>query len=162
MGQVFTFCAVYFSTVPRASGPVFMFCALGLVFDGIEGIGSHFHVLLSCTHFRRYRGRRVTIPCFALLYSFSTVPRVSCHVFIFFAPGLIFGGTGASGHISKFCAFVLVFDGTEGVRSLFPVLCSGTHFGRNRGRRVPFTCVFPDSFSVVPRASGPIYMFCAT
>jgi hypothetical protein len=48
-----------FSTVPDASCPVFLFCAPGLVFSGIEGVGSRFHVLRSRTHFQRYRGRRV-------------------------------------------------------------------------------------------------------
>jgi hypothetical protein len=48
-----------FSTVPRAVGPVFMFCAPGLVLGGNEGVGSRFHVLRSRTHFRRYRGRWV-------------------------------------------------------------------------------------------------------
>jgi hypothetical protein len=45
-------------------GPVFMFCAPRLVFDGTEGIGSRFHVL-------RSRGLD----------------------FMFCDPGLVFGGT---------------------------------------------------------------------
>jgi hypothetical protein len=48
-----------FSAVTRASGPVFMICAPGLIFGGTEGIVSRFHVLRSWTHFRRFRGRRV-------------------------------------------------------------------------------------------------------
>jgi hypothetical protein len=48
-----------FLSVPRASGPVFMFCAPGPVFEGTYGVGSRFHVLCSRTHFWRYRGRRV-------------------------------------------------------------------------------------------------------
>jgi hypothetical protein len=48
-----------FSTVPRATCPVLMFCTPRLVFDGTVGVGSHFHFLLSRTRFRRYRGRRV-------------------------------------------------------------------------------------------------------
>jgi hypothetical protein len=47
-----------FSAVPRASGPVFMFCAPGLVFSGTEGVGNRFQVLRARTHFRRYRGRK--------------------------------------------------------------------------------------------------------
>jgi hypothetical protein len=47
-----------FLAVPRASGPVFMFCAPGLIFDGTEGVGSSFHVLHSRSHFGQYRGRR--------------------------------------------------------------------------------------------------------
>jgi hypothetical protein len=45
------------SAVPRASGPVFMFYAPEHIFDGTEGMGSHFYVLRSPTHFLRYRGR---------------------------------------------------------------------------------------------------------
>jgi hypothetical protein len=47
-----------FWAVPRASGTVFNFCALGLVFNGTEGIGARFHVLRYKTLFGRYRGRR--------------------------------------------------------------------------------------------------------
>jgi hypothetical protein len=39
--------------ITRASGPVFMFCAPELVFGGVEGVGSRFHVLRSQTRFRR-------------------------------------------------------------------------------------------------------------
>jgi hypothetical protein len=99
------------TAVPRASGPVFMFCALGLFLDGIEGIVSRFHVLLSRTHFRRYRGRRVPVSCFVLPDSFSAVSRASCPVFMFCAPGLVFGGT-------------------EGVGSRFHVLRARTRFRR--------------------------------
>jgi hypothetical protein len=127
-----------FSALPSASGPVFMFCASGLVFDSAECVGSRFHVLRVQTHFRRYRGRpipfscfslpniflqsggrRILISCFALPDSFSTIPRASGPVFMFCAPGLI-------------------FDGTEGVWSRCHVLRSQTRFQRNRGRRLPF------------------------
>jgi hypothetical protein len=53
-----------FLAVRSASGPVFLFCALGHFFGGTEGVGSRFHVLRSQTHFRRYRGRRVQFSCF--------------------------------------------------------------------------------------------------
>jgi hypothetical protein len=101
-----------FSAGPRATGPVFMFCAPELVFGGTEGVrsrfhvlyagtlfggnegvGSHFHILRSRTHFRRYRGRQVSFSCFARPNSFSAVPRASAPVFIFCAPVLVFGGT---------------------------------------------------------------------
>jgi hypothetical protein len=108
-----------FSTVPRASGPVFMFCAPGLFLGGTEGVGSRFHVFRARTHFRRNRGRRLPLPCFALPDSFSTVPRASGPVFMFFEPKLLFGGT-------------------EGVGSRFHVLRSRTRFGRYQGRWVPF------------------------
>jgi hypothetical protein len=100
---------------------VFMFSASGHIFGGTEGVGSLFHVLRSRTRFRQYRGRRVPFSRFALPDSFSAVPRASGPFFMFCAPGL-------------------VFDGTEGVGSLFHVLRSRTRFRRYRVRRVPFSC----------------------
>jgi hypothetical protein len=120
-----------------------MLCSSGLVFSGAEGIGCRFHVLRSRTHFRRYRGRRDPFSCFALPDSFLTVPRASVPVLMFCAPR----------H---------VFRGTVGVGSRFNALHSRTHFRRYRGRRFPFSCfALPDSFSAVPRTSGPIFLFCA-
>jgi hypothetical protein len=102
-----------FSAVPRATGPVFMSCAPGLVFGGIEGVGSRFYVLRTRTHFRRCGGHRVTFSCFAR-------------------------------------------------RTRFQVLCSRNHFPRYRGRRVPFSSfALPNSISEGPRASGPVFKFCA-
>jgi hypothetical protein len=43
-----------FSTVPRASGSVFMFCAPGRILDGTERVRSPFHVLCASTLFLRY------------------------------------------------------------------------------------------------------------
>jgi hypothetical protein len=208
------------SGVPRASGPVFMFCAPGLIFSGTEGVGSRFHVLHSRTHFRRYRGRRISFSCFARLDSFrqyrgcrlpfscfalpdsiSAVPRGSGPIFMFCAPELIFGGTkgvgsrfhdsqarirfqrylggrvpfscfacpdsiwavsSVSGPVFMFCAPGLVFHGVECVRSRFHVLRARTHFRQYRGGRVPFSCFArPDSIWAVPRATGPVFMFCA-
>jgi hypothetical protein len=40
-----------FSAVPRASGPVIMFCPPGLIFGGTECVESRFHVLRSRTRF---------------------------------------------------------------------------------------------------------------
>jgi hypothetical protein len=131
-----------FSAVPRASGPVFMICAPGLIFDGTEGVGSLFHVLRARTRFRQYRGRRVPFSCFTLKDSFSVVPRAYDPVF-------------------KFCASGLIFGGIEGVRSCFYALHVRTVFHRFRVRRVPFSCFArPDSFSTIPRASGPVFMVC--
>jgi hypothetical protein len=128
-----------FSEVQRASGPVYMFCPLGRILGGTEGVGSRFHVLRSRTRFwryrgrqvpfswlaildsfRRYRGRQVPFSCFARPESFPAVPRASGSVFIFCAPGLIFGGT-------------------EGVGCCFPVLRARSLFPRFLGRRVPFS-----------------------
>jgi hypothetical protein len=131
-----------FSTVPRASGHIFMLCAPVLIFSGTEGVGSLFNVLRAPTHFWRYRGRRVLFSCFARPHSFSSVPRATVPVFLFFPPGLIFGGN-------------------EGDGSYFHVFPARTRFWRQRGRGVPFSCFArPESFSAVPRVSGPVFMFC--
>jgi hypothetical protein len=62
-----------------------------------------------------------------------------------------------------FCAPGLVFGDTEGVPSHFHVFRSQTCFRRSRGRRVSFSCfALRDMFSAVPRASGPVFMFCAS
>jgi hypothetical protein len=127
------------SAIPRASDPVFMFYAPGLVFGGVECVGSSFHVLRSRNRFRRYRGRQVPFTCFAIPDSFSTVLRAAGLDFMFGAPGLVFGGT-------------------EGVRSRFHVLLVRTRFQLYRGRRVSFTCfALLDTFSAVPRAWGPLF-----
>jgi hypothetical protein len=130
-----------FLAVPRESDPFFMFCASGLVFSRTEGVRSLLHVLRSRTRFRRYRGRRLPFSSFASPDSFLAVSRESDPVFMYCAPGLVFGRT-------------------EGVRSHFHVLRSRTHFLRYRGRRVPFSYFArPDSFSAVPRASVPVFIF---
>jgi hypothetical protein len=131
-----------FLAVPRASGPVYMFCAPRLVFDVTEGVRSRFHILRSRPRFRRYRGSRVLISYFALPDSFWAEPRVPSPVFIF-------------------CAPELVFDGSEVVGFLFHYFRS-TRFGRYRGRRVSFSCyALLDKLVAVPRASGLFFMFCA-
>jgi hypothetical protein len=127
----------------RYHGRFFMFRASEHIFGGTDGVGSRFHVLLSRTRFQWYLGRRVLFSCSALLDSFSEVTSASGAVFIFCAPELTFGGT-------------------MGVRSLFHVLRSRTRFRRFRVCRLPFSCsALPDSFSVVPRASGPVFIFYA-
>jgi hypothetical protein len=132
-----------FSTVLRASGPISMFSAPGLVFGGTEDVGSRFHVLRSLTRFRRCRVRRVAFSRFARPDSFSVVPR---------ALGPVFGC----------CAPRLVFGCTEGVVSRFQVLRARNLFRRYRGRRDPFShFACTDSFSAVPRASAHVFMFCA-
>jgi hypothetical protein len=119
---VFMFCAPgLISAIPSVSCPVFIFYALEHVFGSTAGIGSRFHVLLAQTRFRRYRGRQLPFSCFVLPDSFSAVPRAFVHVFMFCAPGHIFGGT-------------------EGVGSRFHVLRVETRFRRSRKRRVPFSC----------------------
>jgi hypothetical protein len=141
-----------FSSIKRASGPVFMFCAVGLVFGAAECVGTRFHVLRAQTHFRRHRGHRVPFSYFALPDSFSAVPRVSGPVFMFCAPRLIFGDAEGVGSRFHFLRSL----------TLFHVLRSRTHFRRYRGRQVPISCfAHPDSFSTVPRASDPVFVFCA-
>jgi hypothetical protein len=107
-----------FSAVPRASRPIFMFSAPGVVFDGSVGVGSRFHVLRAQTRFQLYS--RVTFSFFARKNSFSAVARASGPVFMFCAPELVFGGT-------------------EGVGYLLQVLRARTCCRRHRGRRVPFS-----------------------
>jgi hypothetical protein len=181
-----------FSAVPRASCPVFMFYAPVLIFTGTKVVGSRFHVLRSRTRFRQCGGRRVLFSCFALPDSFSAVTRASGPVFMFCAPGLVFGGTEgvgsrihflrartrfwryrrrplsfscfslpdtfsavrrASGPGFMFCALGLIFGGSESVKSCFHVLRPRTRFWRYRGRQVPFSCcALPDSFLAVQRA----------
>jgi hypothetical protein len=180
-----------FWAVSRASGPVSMFCAPILVLGGTEGVRSRFHVLLSRTHFGRYRWRRVPFSCFALQDSCSTKLRASNPVCIFCPPGLVLDGPRASGHVFFFCALGRISGYIEGVKSSFHVFRSQTHFGLYRGRRNLFPCfALPDSFSagswasvpvfmyrgrqvqfpcfslqdlfcVVPRASSPVFLFCA-
>jgi hypothetical protein len=151
-----------FSMVPRALGLVFMFCAPKLVFGGTEGADSYFNDLRSQTHFRRYRGRRAPFACFALSDLFSTVPRSSGPIFMFFAPGLVLGGTEGVRSRFHILRSRLIFDGTEDVVSRLHVLCSRTLIRRHRGHKLLFSCfVLPDSFWAVPRTSSPVFMFCA-
>jgi hypothetical protein len=139
-----------------------MFYAPEIIFGGTEGVGSRFHVLRSQNHFRRSRVRRVTLSCFTFPDSLSAVARASCPAFMFCAPALVFGGS-------------------EGVGSRFHVLGSRTHFRWCRVCRVllscfarpdsfssvprtsgPFLCfALPNSFSAIPRVLGPVFMFCA-
>jgi hypothetical protein len=81
----------------RHSVSVFRFCAPGLIFGGTEGVRSRSNIFLSRTHFRRYRGCRVPFYSFALPDPFSIVPRASSLVFMFYAPGPVFGGTDGVG-----------------------------------------------------------------
>jgi hypothetical protein len=119
-----------------------MFCAPRLVFGDTKGVGSRLKVLRVRTQFLRYRRHSVLFSCFASPDSFSAVPR-------------------ASGPVLKYCESGHVFYGTEGVLSLFHVLRARTRFRRYRVRRVPFSCFArSDSFLAVPRASGPVFMFC--
>jgi hypothetical protein len=132
-----------FSTVTRASGLVFMFCAPRTVFGGTDGVESRFHVLCTLFRFWRYRGRRVPFSCYARPEPFSPVSRVWGPVFMFCSPRFIFGGT-------------------EGVGSHFHVLRARTRFRRYRGRPVSISCfALPDSFSAVPWASVLVFTFCA-
>jgi hypothetical protein len=113
-GPIFMFFGLpdSFSAIPRAPGPVYMFCTLGLIFGGVECVGSHFYVLRFRTHFRWYRGR------------LDSFPRASSPVFLFYAHGSFPTVPPVSGPVFMFCAPGLVFGGTEGVGSRFQVLCS--------------------------------------
>jgi hypothetical protein len=126
----------------RGQSPVFMFYAPELVFRRAEGAGSSYNVLRSRSHFHQYQGPQVPYSCFSLPNSFLEVPRATGPVFMFHAPGLIFGGT-------------------EGVGSRYHIWRIRTHFQWFRGRVVQFSCFpLPNTFSAVPWASGPFFMFC--
>jgi hypothetical protein len=127
-----------FSAILRALGPVLMFCAPGLIFGETEGVGSHFHVVRSRTHFRRCGGRLVPFSCFVLPYSFSAVPRKSGNVFKFARLDSSSTVPRVSNLAFMFCSPGHVFGGAELVVSRFHVLCARTHFHRSRGRLVPF------------------------
>jgi hypothetical protein len=118
------------SEVLIASGSVFMFCALELVFGGTVCVASLFHVLRSQTHFRRYRGCRVPFLYFSLPDMFSSVPRALSQVFMFIAPRLVFDGSDdvrSSFHVFRYRTR---FQRYRGVGSSFHVLCSRTHLRR--------------------------------
>jgi hypothetical protein len=170
-----------FEAVLRVSGPVYMFCPPGHVFDITEGVGFRLHILRFRTRFRRYRGRRVPFSYFALPDSFWAVPRASCPIFqvlrsqthfgryrwhrvpfsCFALPNSFFTKLRASGPVFMFCAPEAVLGGTDGVGSRFHVLCSLTRIGRYRGHRVQFSCfALPDTFWALPRTSSPTVMYC--
>jgi hypothetical protein len=159
--------------VPRASGPVFIFCALGHIFGNAEGVGSRFLVLRSRTCFRRCGGRQVPFSYFVHLDSFSVVP--SCfHVLLsrtrfrryrgrqvpfssYACPDCI----ESSGPVFMFCAPEYVFAVAAGVGSCFHVLRTRTRFRRYRRRRAPFSCIaIPVPFSAVRRALDTVFRFC--
>jgi hypothetical protein len=73
-----------FWEIPLASGPVFKFCAPGLILGGTDG-------------------RRVQFSCFALPDSFLTEPRASGPVCMFCAPGPILVGTDDVGSRFHVC-----------------------------------------------------------
>jgi hypothetical protein len=139
-----------------------MFCATRHIFGGTEGVGSRFDVLRARTRFRLYRGRRVPFSCFALPDSFSAVTRASRPVSCFALPDSFSAVPRAPGPVIMFCAPGFVFGCTEGVGSRFYVLRARTRFMLYGGRPDPFTCfAVPNSFSSVPTASGPVFLFCA-
>jgi hypothetical protein len=156
-----------------------MFCSTRLVFGGTMCEITCFHVLHSRTRFRRYRGLRVPFSCFARPDSFSAIQRVSDLIFMFCASGLVFGGTEgvdsrfhvlhARTRFRRYRGRQVVFscftfpDMFWAVRvgSCFHVLRSRTSFRRYRGRQLLFSCFArSNSFSTVPTAPSPVFMFC--
>jgi hypothetical protein len=163
-----------------------MCCAFGLIFGGIEGVGSRFCVLRFLISCQRYRGRRLWFSCNALPDSFSTVPflaiprapgpifilslldpfsavpRASGPIFILSLPNPFSAVPSVRGRVLIFCAPGLIFGGTEGAGSRFHVLRSWTRLQRYQGRGVPFLCfALPNPFSVVLRTSSLVFIFCA-
>jgi hypothetical protein len=114
-----------------------MFCAPGPNLGGTEGAEFSFHLSRSWTHFCRCRGHRVSFSCFALLDSFSAVPRASGPVFMFCAPK------------------------PSGSKSNFDVPFSRTSFQQYRGRRDPFSCFALPNPRAELRATSQILMVLA-
>jgi hypothetical protein len=149
-----------FSAVSKTSGPVFMFCSLGLIFGGTDDVGSRFHVLRSQTRFWHYRGRHVPFSGFVLPDSFSVVPRASSLIFIFCAPGLVFGGTEGVGSCFHVLRSQTLFQRYRGRWVSFSHFARSDSFRRYRGPRVSFSSfALPDAFSAVLGASGLIFLF---
>jgi hypothetical protein len=132
-----------FSAVPKTPGPIFIFCAPGLISGGTESAGFNFHVLRSQTHFRRYRGHRVSFSCFALPDSFweksrapgivscialpdpfSVVQKAPAPVFIFSVPDPCSTVPRESGPVFIFYAPGPIFGRTEGADSSFSGFCA--------------------------------------
>jgi hypothetical protein len=119
-----------FSTVPRVSGPLLMFCTSRPVFGGIEGARSTFRVLRAWTHFHRYRGCPVQFSYFALLDSCLDVLRALGPVFIFALQESFWAEPRTPCALSMFCAPSLFLGGTEGAGCTFHVFRYQTHFRR--------------------------------
>jgi hypothetical protein len=100
-----------FSTVSRVSHPVFIFCALRLIFVGSGGVGSRFHVLRARSPFGVTEGIGSRFHILLSRTSFFVVPRASAPLLIPYTPGLVFGGI-------------------EGGASYFHVLRARTRFRR--------------------------------
>jgi hypothetical protein len=93
-----------FSAVRRASGLDLMFCALRLVSTEPSALAPILMLFRSRTHFRRYKGCRISISCFAGLNSLSAVPRALGPVFMFGLPGTFSAVPRLSGLDFMFCA----------------------------------------------------------
>jgi hypothetical protein len=125
-----------FSGVPRALGPVIMFCNPGLVFGGTEGVRSRFHVLCSLTHFRP--------------------------IFMFCASGLVFDGTEGVRSFFMFCTPLLVFADTEGVGSRLHVLRSQNSFSAVPRASCPIFLVLRARTRFrCSEGVGPVFKYCA-
>jgi hypothetical protein len=171
----------FFSAVPRASGPVFMFYAHRLVSRGTEASSPVFTFLApdSFSAVLRALGLVFMIgaprlffgisegveSCFNVLRAQTRFQRYrgrwvpfSC----FACPESFSGEPRAFGLVFMFFTLGHVSGGADGVGSRFPDLISRSRFRWYRACGVPFSCFArPSSFSVVPGASGPVFFFCA-
>jgi hypothetical protein len=161
----------FFSMVPSASGPIFIFCVLGIVFmfsapgnvfGHAEGVGSLFHVLRSLTCFWRYRGHQILFSRFARRDSLSAEPRATTTVFMFFIPTLIFGGTKGVGSRFQASRSRARFRRYGWCRVSISYFALPDSFSAVPSASRPVSCfALPNMFSVVSSASGPVYMFCS-
>jgi hypothetical protein len=162
-GPVFMFCVPYlFSMVPTASGPVFMFSSPILVFSDTLGVGSRFHVLRAQHIFGGTVGVRSRFHVLHSLTRFRLCGGRQVPFSCFASPYSFSAIPWASDPVFMFCTPGLVFGDTECVGSRFHVLRARTHFRWYRRRPLPFSSfVQPDTFLTVWKASGPFFMFCA-
>jgi hypothetical protein len=131
-----------FLAVFRASGPIFMFCASGLVFCGSKGVGSRFHALRSRTLFWRYRGLQVHFLCFTLLDPFSAVQSAKSN----FIP-------------LRFRTHFRRYRDRRVQLSCLSLPYSFSAVPRPSGP--VFMLCAPEHVSTVPRTPGLVFMFCA-
>jgi hypothetical protein len=158
-----------------------MFCALGLIFEGTEGVGFRFQVLRSRTRYQWYRGHQGFFSCFTIPNSFWALPRPPGPVFMFCAPGLVSSGTeggyrfqvlrsrnrfpryrGRRGSFSCFALPNTFLAISRASRIVFMFYAHVIFFGGIEGHQVPFSLfALPDSLRAVPSASGTVFKFCA-
>jgi hypothetical protein len=150
-----------FLAVPKALCPVSIFCAPGLVLGGTEGV---IPIFLFCPPRLVFGGTEGVKSRFHVLCSRTRFRRCRGRrvPFSCFTRPHSSAEPRASGIVFMFCAPELVLGGTEGVGSrfhVFSLLSSLSVVPRASGPI--FMVGAPRIVSTVPRASGLAFMFCA-